>query len=154
VRIAVLVAALLVGPAAWAYTTPPPPDDGPTVTTVDYAHDLLYESPPKQLFAARELRRQAKHAAKVLRRARGDRALEARILRRDLLQDAGPAMAATLENNAELRAIAADFFGYVGEQSHLPSLDKARAAESRPAVIERLEAARRRILADHHLDAP
>lgn len=113
---------------------------GPDRSASELAVDLVGDDRVKRRAAARELRRQARVAA---RRADGpgDRALEARIALDDLRADVLDEALRAVVESPDIRAACADLLAVLGGAEAEAPLRRALEAERRKAVRERLEAA-------------
>lgn len=112
----------------------------PRPTQTALAHDLAGERAGDRRYAARELRRQVRAAARDLN-ARDDlQRLEARADLAALRDDLGQAPERCLRH-ADVRAACAEMLGLLGDPRALPALQAARAEEDRRRVLRRLDSA-------------
>jgi hypothetical protein len=135
--------ALAAAPASWAVA----PDELPDVPTFEHrtvlemARDLDSDEAGPRQFAARELRRQARSAARRAVRGHGESGLEARVTLADLRQDVSGAATHALLARPDVRGDCADLLSALGQSEALDDLQAALELEPRPRVRERLLAA-------------
>jgi hypothetical protein len=128
---------------AWAWETPPPPEDLPIRGPSDFAHELLHGRASERNLAARELLRASRRAYR--RSERSPDALEAQAALLDLRQDTLPAILQSFEQNPTLRTFTVPALGYLCEAACRPSLERVQREEQRPEVAARIAEALQRI---------
>jgi hypothetical protein len=121
---------------------PTPAVFGPQ-TLEDYARDLQSSAPGKRTFAARELRRQVRHARRTIDKGRGDPIWvdEARVALADLRLQVAPITAQSMHKYGDVRAACADILGSIGDKRWLPEVRAARAVATTNRQRRHIDAA-------------
>ncbi|MEL6345943.1 MAG: hypothetical protein AAFV53_22720 [Myxococcota bacterium] len=151
IRIALLTAAIAVfSPAAMGQSNAPRPSNIPQQGLKNYdterlLRDLVGERRSSQVYAARELRRQARMTVLLLHEPDQDTVMEARLRLSDFDKQLAPACVSVLDQ-PHVTFLCADILGTLETTSALPALeatfqaaDKRRNRKSLERNIDRLQ---------------